>query len=300
MAVEAHWRERPEGGTRNALRLIRWSAFRLGRWFSRLALYVIAFYFLCRRGAERRASRDFLSRVHGHRVSRWRVYRHFLRYAQVILDRNYLLTDSDRHLDIRVKGLPALDRALQSGRGVLMLSAHFGSFEAVRVLSQKRPDVSLQILMSEGQNRHITELLAALNPELASGIIDPAGGGPALALKVAQALGSGNMVGIMADRRISGNQPFTLPFLGSEAEFPAGPFQLAVVTGAPVFQIFGIYDGRRGYTVHFEMMDPPSIRDREGRRRAAWELARQYVAKLEVMVRQHPENWFNFYDFWKK
>ena len=32
----------------------------------------------------------------------------------------------------------------------------------------------------------------------------------------------------------------------------------------------------------------------------AQRLAKQYVQDLENKVRQYPEQWFNYYDFWKK
>ena len=57
------WRERPEAGGQFALRVARWLIFTLGRtrvlWLS----WPVALYFMLRRGPERRASRQFLTRA---------------------------------------------------------------------------------------------------------------------------------------------------------------------------------------------------------------------------------------------
>lgn len=298
MVARTSWQERPEGGGQTAIRFVSWCALNLGRPFCRLAMYFIALYFFIKRGPERRASRAFHSRVAGRPVSRLRAYRHMHRYANVLLDRNYLLTDPGPDIRLEVHGLNLIHTGLQQGRGAILLNAHFGSFEAVRVLSSYRPDLPLKILLAPDQNKHITQTLAALNPELSSNIVDPGDGGPELVLNVARALQQGAMVGIMADRYLHRQRRHRVQFLGDGAEFPLGPFELAIATRAPVFMIYGIYDGKHRYQVHFDPMTVPVVQNRSDRQAAARELTESFAAKLEQLAREHPYNWFNFYDFW--
>ena len=63
------WIERPEGGAPLALRLLCGFALTFGRAPARAVLHPITLYFMLRRGPERRASREFLSRVLGRRAS---------------------------------------------------------------------------------------------------------------------------------------------------------------------------------------------------------------------------------------
>ena len=88
------WRDRPEGGNRFALRLIAAFALRFGRRPARLALYPITAYFVLRRGAERRASREYLEQLRGRAVSAWEIFRHVHCFACTILDRVFLLCGS--------------------------------------------------------------------------------------------------------------------------------------------------------------------------------------------------------------
>ena len=61
--MSEHWQNRPEGGGRFALWLIRSIALYGGRPLARVILYPITLYFYLRRGPEREASRRFLERV---------------------------------------------------------------------------------------------------------------------------------------------------------------------------------------------------------------------------------------------
>ena len=173
------WQLRPEAGGRLANRLLRPLAFGLGRPVARFITFFAALYFMLRRGPERAASRDYLGRILG-RPAGWRdVYRHFLCFSTTVLDRVYLMADRFSRFDVQTVGLEALSEARNQGRGVLVLSAHLGSFDALRVMSLRNPDVSIRILLDVGQNAALSEMLNELNPKLASTIIDARRPGPA-------------------------------------------------------------------------------------------------------------------------
>ena len=63
--MSAQWKQRPEGGGRFAIWLIRTIGRHGGRRLGRACLYPITAYFLLRRGPERRASRAWLTRALG-------------------------------------------------------------------------------------------------------------------------------------------------------------------------------------------------------------------------------------------
>ena len=143
------WHERPEGGSRSAIRLACTLGLNLGRPFVRALLYPATLYFALRRAPERRAARAFLDRVLGRRASTREVLRYLLTYGQVMLDRIFLLAESMQRFDISSHGLDVLERQMAQGRGVLLLGAHVGSFDVLRVLGEKRPGcVSDQLRLS--------------------------------------------------------------------------------------------------------------------------------------------------------
>ena len=147
-----HWSERDECGGRSAVRLIVFIGLKLGRTMARALLYPITLYFVCRRGPERRESRAFLTQALRRRATVWDIMRHIHAYAAVQVDRIFMLAQTTKRFDIRVQGLAELDALIDQGKGVLMLGAHIGSFEILRVLATgKGPDVATRILMDRQQ-----------------------------------------------------------------------------------------------------------------------------------------------------
>ncbi len=53
----------------------------------------------------------------------------------------YLLADEFKRFDVTTFDLEHLDEAIAEGRSALLLSAHLGSFDALRVMSLRSPDV---------------------------------------------------------------------------------------------------------------------------------------------------------------
>ena len=292
------WQLRPEAGGRLANRLLRPLAFGLGRPVARFITFFAALYFMLRRGPERAASRDYLGRILG-RPAGWRdVYRHFLCFSTTVLDRVYLMADRFSRFDVQTVGLEALSDARNQGRGVLVLSAHLGSFDALRVMSLRNPDVSTRILLDVGQNAALSEMLNELNPKLASTIIDARRPGPALVLDMHQALETNAIVSTLADRLRPGNPAIVANFLGSPAAFPASPWLFASALHVPVVLAFGLYRGGNRYELHFERFELQMPRDRRARGAAVAAVVQRFADRLEHFARLAPYNWFNLYDFW--
>jgi predicted LPLAT superfamily acyltransferase len=89
-----------------------------------------------------------------------------------------------------------------------------------------------------------------------------------------------------------------VPFLGSPAPFPAGPYLLAAVSGAPIFQTFVVRE-RPGHYRFFSF--PARFVSREILRAGTDALqphVAEYAARLAEVARQYPFQWFNIYPFW--
>ena len=293
------WQARPEAGGRFAQWLLRTLAFRVGRSLARFITFFVALYFMIRRGPERAASRAYLARVLGRRPTAWDVYRHFLCFSTVTLDRLYLMADRFSRFEVSIDGLEQLDDALKLKRGALLLSAHLGSFDALRVLSLRNPNVTIRILLDVGQGAGITNLLNALNPRLAATIIDARRPGPALVLEMQRALEGNAVVSTLADRLRPGNPAVVADFLGSKAAFPASPWLFASALQVPVVIAFGLFRGGNRYELHFERFDVQLPRDRRQRAAALAEVVQRFAGRLEHFTRLAPYNWFNLYDFWE-
>ena len=294
-----HWLDRPEAGGWFAIWLIRFIGLHFGRGFARLFLYPITLYFYCRRGPERRASRDYFRRLNGKPDSAWQVMRLIHAFASTILDRVFLLARGIDGFRVSVRGADALHRHLDRGQGVLLLGAHVGSFEVLRVLAARRPDCKLKLVMDKSKTPALTALLEALAPELAGSVIDTARGGMDIVLALSEAAREGAMITLLGDRGRPHELMREAPFLGSDAPFPAAPWLIAALLKVPVVLCLGMYRGGNRYDLVFETLADRVDLPRAGRHPALDAYIRHYAARLEHHLRDAPYNWFNFYDFWQ-
>lgn len=279
------------------LRLMTWLSLRLGRRVSRLILYPIAAYFVLFAPAARRASRDFLRRALGRPARMGDGFRHVLAFASVVHDRVYWLRGQHELFDVRLSGIEHVIGLRQAGRSIVFMGAHFGSFEALRVLGG-RYGLDVRMLMYPDNARMVTQTLAAINPELTESVI--ALGQPDALLRVHEHMAAGGCVGFLADRTLQegDGKARLLPFLGDKAAFPQGPLRLAALLRAPVVFMAGMYLGGNQYHLAFEPMADFSHTPAGARSQALDQALQRYVALLEAHCLQAPWNWFNFYDFW--
>ena len=299
--MSAQWRERREAGGHFAIWLIRAAGLYAGRGFARAWLYPITLYFYFRRARERRDSREFLTAALGRPARAWDILKHIHSYAATILDRIYLLHDTNLdRFALSVHGLDQLEIEMARGRGVLLLGSHFGSFEALRALAIQRPEVQLRVVMDLKQTRALNELLHALNPSVAANVIDAGVDPGALALSLHDAAQQGALIGLLADRPRQHEATAPVEFFGRTAHIPVAGYQIASMLDLPVVLAFGVYRGGNRYDLHFETLAQSIKIPRSDRAAQLQAWAQRYAARLEYYARQYPYNWFNFYDFWDR
>jgi predicted LPLAT superfamily acyltransferase len=256
------------------------------------------------RGTVRRASRDYLRRV-GHSASFASVVRHLQVFAQVALDRLFFLTARWDPFHFEHPDHDRLARIAKSGRGALLLGAHLGSFEVMRSRA-KQLGVPIHVVVDFSNAERLTAVLRSLDPDLEARLISLAEDSVAAMLAIRAAIERGELVAILGDRRPDARalkpgaaRLVTSPFLGADAEFPAGPWLLAHTLRCPVYFVAGIYTRPRTYTLHCELLASEVVLDRRSRAEALARYTRSYAALLEAHARAAPLNWFNFFDFWR-
>jgi len=298
----AHWRNRPEGGNRFWLVLIRWIILNIGRGFAQFGMWPTSLYFYLVRGQERRASHAWLRRVQAPRQGILGVLIHIYTFAITIVDRALFLSGRDQALEVNAEGVEALRDSLAGGHGAILLGSHLGSFESIRVFSRQAPSEfrHLKVVMDAGQNSLITRALEEISPDIRDTVINARQPGPQIMLEAAEVVTKGGMVALLADRIYSNEAAIDVPFFGDMMRMPLAPLAIAASLEVPVFLVFGLYAGRRRYRLVFERLPMPAgtPASRGERRSRLNQWVSAYAQRLEHYARLYPYNWFNFYDVW--
>ncbi len=287
----AAWSAQRERGSAAWLGAMRWAVTTLGVPAGRMILLAVTAWFLVTSPRARAASRQYLTRVFGHPASLWQVARHFHSFATSTYERALLLMGQPAPLT--VEGLDVIEAALAQGRGCLLLGAHLGSFEALRLLGRRAP-ARVRPMMYRRNAGALTALMDRLDPTLLADMIEL--GDPSAMLEAREAVARGELVGVLADRGV-GHRFCAVPFLGSPAPFPAGPFALAHALGAPVLLFRAVRTGRQ-WCIQFEPFADPVVLRRAHREADLTAYITAYASALEAACRAHPYEWFNFYPFW--
>jgi KDO2-lipid IV(A) lauroyltransferase len=184
-----------------------------------------------------------------------------------------------------IEGAEHLAAARASGRGVVLVTAHYGNWEAIR-LAARRSGHDSGILYRAFNNRYLDRYI--------SGFLETAGTpvlhkGRAGMRALVGHLQDGGVMLILVDQRNSG-APF-LPFLGHPAETVTAAAALAHKTGAALIPAVARRDiaGRR-FDVRFEApLDTASPLDAMTR----------VNAQIGAWIGEDPAQWFWFHRRWR-
>jgi predicted LPLAT superfamily acyltransferase len=264
---------------------------------ARALVWPITAYFWCSAPRVRAVSRQFLTRALGQPASQADVFEHLRTFSNNIVDRVYFCANRFGEFDVRYSGFDEPNAILASGRGIVMLGAHLGSFEAMRACIASQPGLRAYMMMDTANSTKITSALKRLNPALADSIIDA--GRPDSLIRARQCIEQGAIVGILADRPRSRDAHSAFDFLGAPMSFPHGPLLAALALRAPIY--FGVALSRGGnrYELYCDRLCDGSTIPRAERPQAMLDLHRSYASKLDRYARMAPMNWFNFEDVWQ-
>jgi len=190
---------------------------------------------------------------------------------------------------------PDFLKLLDSGKGVVLISAHVGNWEiGAPFFSDYGKKMNIVIFDAEYQK--IKKLLEAHRKEQDYKFIPVNNDSLAHVFLIKDALDRLEYVCFQGDRHVAGSQVLHTEFLGKEAAFPAGPFLLAAKMQAPVVFYFALREKGMSYSFNFVIAQPVV---KGNGVRPEQQLLEQYRSLLEKIARKHPEQWFNYFDFWK-
>lgn len=227
--------------------------------------------------------------------ARWRLafasYRQMARSLVEVLQ-GHRYTDEEIRRRVRLENVEALDEALARGRGVILLSGHYGNWEWMgrRVKAQGHPFAALY---KEPKDQGLGERLRGTREAAGLVTIDHD--------DVRAALGwlrEGGALGIIMDQEPHRSRDGAVASLfGRPTRTHIGPFKLARLVGAPVFTIFTRRAGAARYVGRLEPFPLSPFDDPD---RAAAADAEAFNARLEAAIREEPDHWLWMYDRWKR
>lgn len=200
----------------------------------------------------------------------------------------------------RMIGREILEEAAQTGRGILLVTAHFGNWELAGASITAR-GFPLDVVAARQRNLLFDRRINLSREKLGMRVI-PRG---EARRGVLESLRAGRFVGILGDQDARRAGVF-VDFFGRPAATARGPALLALRAGVPLATTFCIrLPGRRPrYEVRIKRLSLPASGG--GPASASGNLAARvtaltqaHTARLEALVRRHPEQYFWLHRRWK-
>jgi predicted LPLAT superfamily acyltransferase/GT2 family glycosyltransferase len=302
----AHWANLAERGSTWGLQLTAATYRLLGRRATQvLLLPVVGYFFLTGRRA-RHASRDYFERLHAASGGATPVpglgtsFRHMQAFGASNLDKLAAWHGDVPYEAIDFPDKAAYERLAESGCGALLLSAHVGNLEMMRALAHVRGLHQVNAVVYTEHAMRFNRVLAAANPGFPVNLIHLPTIGPDTAIHLKDKVERGELLVIVGDRTSPSDngRVVNVDFLGGRAALPQGPYILAHLMGCPVYLFFCLAEGGR-YRLRFELFAERIELPRQGREERIAHYAQAYARQLESCCLSAPDQWFNFFDFWR-
>ncbi len=204
--------------------------------------------------------------------------------------KNYYHLFRRSHSVAAVEGVDHVRESLLKGKGVILTSAHFGSFDALwaAAASYGYPiTVPVERLRPDKLFRYLLRLRSADGIRLIP--VD----GPLVSVR--RALKRNEIVFLAADRDIT-QSGARVDFFGSPAHLPDGAVRLAMRTGAPLLFGYGLHNGSSHQA---RVLPPLPLQDTGDPQSDLRANLRTMAQTLESVISEHPDQWLMFTPLWR-
>lgn len=202
--------------------------------------------------------------------------------------------DPRQMFDIVDEHRQVFENLLARGRGIVLITGHYGNWEVGSLLIRRALDLPLTIVAMAEADPTVNRIRLAIRDTLGADTIEVRQTLDT-ALQIRRCLADNRIVAMLVDRHF-GKDRVPVTMFGRRAWLLRTPLLMALVSGAPLLPCSierigpGRFKARPGRPV-FVAADIP--------RDEAINLAAQQIADaLAAPVREHPEFWYHFYRYW--
>ncbi|MEW5909382.1 MAG: lysophospholipid acyltransferase family protein [Thermodesulfobacteriota bacterium] len=270
-----------------------------GQTLAYILLYIVVFYYVLLRPSVAKKTDFYLLKRFPRRRGWERFrdrYRLSLSLGKVLVDRAFIGITGPSRIKIRFEEKEKLLSLLSPEKGFILMNAHAGGWQ---VVLSAMPLFSKPVNMLLERDQQDADLHYFEHAGLSSPfrIIDPQSflGG---SLQMLDVLKRGEILCVMGDR-VFGNEKSVveIDFLGRKAFFPFIAFKIASAAEVPVVVFFSYKSGLKRYDIR--VADIIHVSPDIGRSRDAFRpYVGRFVVALESFIKDHPYDFFNFYDMW--
>lgn len=183
------------------------------------------------------------------------------------------------------------DQAIKKGKGALLLTGHFGSWELMGA-AVSHMGYPVDLLVGEQHNPLTDRLMNKYRRMMGVGIIKAG----TSAKSVIKALRENRFVAMLSDQD-AGRDGVLIDFFGHPTSTPKGPAAFALRTKAPIIIGFIVRQGPKKQTAFLKKLDFSQYA--EDKEKDIKKITQEYTSILENYIRKYPDHWYWIHRRWK-
>jgi KDO2-lipid IV(A) lauroyltransferase len=222
-------------------------------------------------------------------------YKVFRNYSYYLIEFLYLSHKEDRfkEFNIQIVNREYLNMAIAKKKGIILLTIHMGNWEigsiyfttlGIPLHVAYAPDEAdiLERRRSVCRNERGVKEIPLIRDKFSS-------------LRVLRLLQDKGIIAMQGDR-LQFDKGISLPFFGSQATFPKGPFQLAMASEATIIPVFIVRGNGTDYTIVLE--GPIFMSEILPRENSLEKSMSKVLTIFESYISRFPDQWYTFMPFW--
>lgn len=255
--------------------------------------FVAAYYFIFLKKSNQAIFYYFKERLgYSYFKSKKMVYKSYYTFGQTILDKISISAGMRNKFSYEFDGVEILKKLLSEKKGGVLISAHIGNFEiAEHFFGEIDVEFQINLVTTDLEHSAIKNYLEKITKKSSVKFIIIKDDLSHI-FEINAALALNELVCFTGDRYFEGGKFLTEKLLGEEAKFPAGPFLIASRLKVPVVFVYVMKEPNLHYHLY--------TREAIVKHRDEKVLLKAYTENLEMMLKEYPLQWFNYFDFWDK
>ena len=221
----------------------------------------------------------------------WRIFCHF---GMMLFEVPHILRLNHKRLEKYVffRNENNLVNALKKGKGVLILTGHFGNWEFMSAAISLR-FARVSVVARPFDFKPLENLMLHVRSRFGAEIIQKMKG----MRKILKAIKHKRMVGVLLDQNVDWYDGVFVDFLGKKACTNKGLALIALKTDAPVIPAFPVRQKDGRYCIIFD--NEIELERSNDKTRDVEENTSKFTAIIEEYIRKYPDHWFWFHMRWK-
>jgi KDO2-lipid IV(A) lauroyltransferase len=196
--------------------------------------------------------------------------------------------------NIRIRGEEHLLDAVKGGKGVIIISAHIGNWEAASLFAPCYFGYPVTVVARNIEAGIVNKRMIKLRSRFGNSVIDKEGALP----EMTHTLRSGKILALLIDQGTKKSEGVELLFYGRKVTVTPAAAMLALRCKSPVLPVFCIREEDQKLTI---IIEPPVQLVRSKSLRDDLKINTQAMTdEIEKAVRKYPDQWLWLHKRWKR